>query len=92
MRKYLGMALMLAALVGPFTLAACEGEIRFYDAPYGDYHRWDGHEEHAYRMYLEEHHRGYVEFRGLNQRDQDDYWRWRHDHDDRDLDRDRGRG
>ena len=87
MRKYLGLTLLLATLVGP--LAACEGEIRFYDAPYGDYHQWNGREEHAYRLYLEERHAGYVEFRQLRQPDQDDYWRWRHTHQDADHDRDR---
>ena len=67
----------LTASVGCFTA------VRFYDEPHHDYHRWNDGEERAYHQYLAERHMEYREFRRLNQRDQDDYWRWRHDHPDR---------
>ena len=69
--------------------AACSGGvgIRIYDAPHGDYHRWDDREERAYRAYLIERDVPYQEFRKADRREQEGYWEWRHNHPDRDNDR-----
>jgi len=54
----------------------------FYD-PIGRVQvQWDDNEDRAYRRYLEERHRSYVDITVLNGRDQQDYWRWRHGHPD----------
>jgi hypothetical protein len=79
MRALLGI-LLAGALVAPSV--ACTGVVRIYDEPRRDYHRWDDREERAYRVYLGERRREYVEFRRLNRQDQDDYWEWRHAHPD----------
>jgi hypothetical protein len=89
MRKYIGLTLVLATLAVPMT--ACTGEVEFYDAPHHEYRHWDRHEEHEYRVYLEERHHEYVKFDRLNQRDQDDYWMWRRAHPDGDRGGDRTR-
>jgi|SRR5579863_687156 len=60
---------------------------RYYDESARDYHEWSDNEERAYREYLGDRHRDYVQFYLLVPRDQQDYWVWRHghpDHDDRD--------
>jgi hypothetical protein len=44
---------------------------------------WDDNEDRAYRRYLGERRRAYVDITVLNNRDQRDYWRWRHGHPDR---------
>ena len=40
------------------------------DEPRRDYHRWDAREDRAYRAWLAERHRAYIEYRRLNQHDQ----------------------
>ena len=87
MRRYLHFFLLAATLIGPS--AACTA--RIYDEPRRDYHHWDAREDRAYRAYLVERRREYVEFKRLNRRDQDEYWEWRHSHPDQDRDRDRDR-
>ena len=84
MRRYIAPLVLIAALGGA---AGCTAGVRVYDAPHGDYHRWNNREDRAYRAYLAERHREYREFRTLNRGEQEEYWRWRHDHPDRDRDR-----
>jgi len=85
MRKMAVALVLLGALVG----TGCAGSIRIYDEPRRDYHQWNRGEERSYRFYMTERHRGYVEYKRLDRRDQDDYWFWRHDHPDRDDSRGR---
>ena len=80
-------SVLLVAVLGPLT--GCAATI--YDEPRGDYHRWDRREEIAFRAYLGERRRPYVEFRRLNAGEQREYWEWRHAHPDRDRDRDHDR-
>ena len=88
MRRCIGSLLVVGALMGTVAGAVgCTGRVRIYDQPYRDYHRWDSREDRAYRAYLGEQHRGYREFRTLDSRDQEQYWRWRHAHPDGDRDR-----
>jgi hypothetical protein len=82
MRKYLTSLLLVTTLAG--STGACA--VRMYDEPRVDYHRWNGREERAYRIYLVERRREYLEFRRLDRREQEAYWAWRHSHSDRDLD------
>src|SRR3981081_3214659 len=42
-------------------------------------------EDRAYREYLREQRLQYREFRALDRRDQEEYWRWRHAHPDREY-------
>jgi hypothetical protein len=93
MPRWINSLLVVGALMGTVGGAVgCTGRVRIYDEPYRDYHRWDGREDRAYRVYLGEQRRGYREFRTLDRRDQEEYWRWRHAHPDRDRDdRDRDR-
>ena len=83
MRRVVSSLLLIGTLVGaPGCLVA--GRARIYDEPRRDYHRWDSREERAYREYLRETHRDYVEYKRLERREQEAYWAWRHDHPDRD--------
>ena len=87
MPSHLRALIVALALAGSAT--GCAAELRYYDGPNGDYHRWNHGEERAYRAYLHERREEYRDFGRLNQRDQERYWEWRHGHADRDRDRDR---
>ena len=56
---------------------------RYYDPGYKEYHGWNTNEDRAYRMYLQENHRDYVEFPKTTTTQQTEYWKWRHDHPDK---------
>jgi hypothetical protein len=75
-------SLVLVVALG--SSAACAAGIRVYDEPHRDYHRWNAHEDRAYRVYLSEQHREYREFSRLERGEQEQYWGWRHDHPDAD--------
>jgi hypothetical protein len=75
-------AAMATAVVG----SGCTAGVRFYDADYHDYHRWDDREDRAYRRYLTERQEEYREFPRLNNDEQRNYWQWRHAHGDTDND------
>jgi len=55
-------------------------ERRYYDRDRRDYHRWNGDEDRAYRIYLQEQHRDYRGFDRERQEQRRHYFRWRHDH------------
>jgi hypothetical protein len=55
---------------------------RYYDTEEKDYHVWNDQEDRAYRLYLQENHRDYVEFPKVKTTEQREYWRWRHGHPD----------
>ena len=55
---------------------------RYYDSEEKDYHQWNDQEDRAYRLYLQENHRDYVEFPKVKTTEQREYWRWRHGHPD----------
>lgn len=61
----------------------------YHDGKYNDEHRWDNHEDQAYRIYLREHHRKYIEFQRQKEADQQAYWEWRHSHPDSALEHQR---
>jgi hypothetical protein len=78
---------LAAALAAPVVIssslqAQVGVQVKVYDRDHKDYHVWDDHEDKAYRAYLGERHRDYVEYKKLNRKDQSDYWKWRHEHPD----------
>jgi len=56
---------------------------RYYDPGYKEYHSWSSNEDRAYRMYLQEQKRDYLEFPKTTVTQQTEYWKWRHDHPDK---------
>ena len=75
-----------AALVGPVVVNAEEHhekrEKRYHDRDGRDYHRWNDHEDRAYRVYLGEQHREYLDFGRVREPQRREYFRWRHTHPD----------
>jgi hypothetical protein len=55
---------------------------RYYDSEEKDYHSWSPTEDRAYRVYLGEVHRDYVEFPKVKVVEQREYFKWRHGHPD----------
>jgi hypothetical protein len=76
--------LLSAALIAPLAVRADDDhhEQRYYDRQGRDYHVWNNNEDHAYRVYLQEQHRDYREFRVVKRGQQAEYFRWRHVHPD----------
>ncbi len=67
---------------------------RVYDRAHHDYHAWNNDEDDAYRRWYGQTYNGrdYKDYRKLNKKQQEAYWKWRHDNDrDRDRDRDHDR-
>src|SRR5258706_11583556 len=87
-------ALLCGALLAPAGLKAQEERKtttttttttetqRYYDPDEKDYHEWGTSEDRAYRVYLEEKHRDYVEFPKVKEKDRKEYYKWRHGHPD----------
>jgi hypothetical protein len=79
------------------SMAATGCAVRYYDADHRDYHRWDGDEDRAYRIYWNQNRARdpYRDYGRLNPGEQREYWNWRHGHPDegraRGNDRDRDR-
>jgi len=86
--RVIGTIFLAAAIVAPAAVVANAQEgnvqVRVYDRDHRDYHNWDDREDHAYRRYLVENRREYVEYNGQRERDQRNYWKWRHKHPDHD--------
>jgi len=77
-----------ALLASTFLIAAvgsgCSARVRIYDEYHSDYHRWDRHEDGAYRRYWDERHEQYRDYDKLDKDEQKNYWNWRHEHQDSD--------
>ena len=69
------------ALLGALALgnAGCVAAVRVYDPLYGDYHYWNGDEEASFRVFLNERHEPYRDFRHLDRDRQQAYWKWHHE-------------
>ena len=77
--------LLGAALIVPVAVRAAgdgDHDRQYYDRDGHDYHRWDDHEDRAYRVYLGEQHQQYREFRKVKRVHQREYFKWRHEHPD----------
>jgi len=96
----LGSSLLLsAALLVPIAMRAQDRDHdrddrnqRVYYRAHHDYHAWNNDEDEAYRRWYGQTYNGrqYREYRKLNKKQQQAYWKWRHDN-DRDHDRDHDR-
>jgi hypothetical protein len=78
-----GGLLLSGAIMAPVAARAEDRdrhEIRYYDRDGRDYHAWNGDEDRAYRVYLQENHRNYREFRRVKYYQRRQYFRWRHEH------------
>jgi hypothetical protein len=90
--RILNGLLLGIALVAPVALRADEKTTttttttttskRYYDTTEKDYHVWSKDEDRAYRLYLGEVHRDYVEFPKVKVVEQREYFKWRHGHPD----------
>ena len=88
MPRFFHAAVLSAALLAPVALAptalrAEDHKARTYhDKEHNDDHQWNDHEDRAYRIWVKENHRKYVEFARLRDEDRESYWAWRHRHSD----------
>jgi len=85
MLRFFNTVLLAAALTTSIAIAptALRADDRVYhDKQYNEDHHWDSHEDRAYRMWVKENHRKYVDFAKLREEDRQAYWAWRHDHSD----------
>jgi hypothetical protein len=89
--RMLSGALLGIALIAPVALRAADEkktttttttETRYFDPDEKDYHEWTTQEDRAYRFYLGEVHRDYVEFPKVKVTEQREYFKWRHGHPD----------
>jgi hypothetical protein len=90
MKKLLATLALSAAILAPGMAIAQDhhgdrdhhDDRGFYDKHHKDYHKWNDHEDRAWRIYEEQHHRKYEDFSRARERDQQAYWGWRHNHSD----------
>lgn len=97
--RFTNSVLLSAALIAPLAVRAQDRDHdrddrnqRVYDSSHRDYHNWNGDEDQAYRQWYGNTYNGrqYRDYRKLNKKQQQAYWKWRHDNDrDKDHDRDR---
>jgi hypothetical protein len=90
--RILNGLLLGIALIAPVALLADDEKTtttttttttkRYYDTNEKDYHVWTTTEDRAYRVYLGEVHRDYVEFPKVKVVEQREYFKWRHGHPD----------
>jgi hypothetical protein len=83
--RFLNTVMLGAALTIPvvMTTNVLRADDRVYhDAARNEDHHWDAHEARAYRIWVKEQHRKYVDFAKLREEDRQAYWAWRHDHSD----------
>lgn len=77
------LLLLVAPLlfVASATIAGCNGEVRYYDGYYHDYHPWNNGEVVYYNRWETETHHPHMEFKARSDEDKHAYWDWRHSHD-----------
>jgi hypothetical protein len=80
--EYLRALLLAAAIAVPVVTTGCvvHARARVYDPYDHDYHRWNGHEQHAYRQYWRDRSEQYRDYDQLNDAQKREYWEWRHHH------------
>ena len=80
--RFLSSALLGAALLIPVAITPTLQAQTYHDRAHNDDHQWNAHEDRAYRIWVKENHRKYVEFARLRDEDRESYWAWRHNHSD----------
>lgn len=83
-KRLMTSALLSAALSLPLVMMpTLQAEDQHYhDKAHNDDHVWNNHEDQAYRIWVKDNHRKYVDFAKLHDKDRESYWAWRHDHSD----------
>jgi hypothetical protein len=76
----LSAGLTIPIAVAPTPLLAQDHT--YHDRAHNDDHQWNAHEDQAYRIWVKQNHRKYVDFARLKENDQQAYWAWRHEHSD----------
>ena len=71
----------LAVSLSP-AVAAERDKRSYHDSRANDEHRWDAHEDKAYRIWEKENRHKHRDFSKLRAEDQEGYWAWRHQHSD----------
>ena len=75
-----------ATLAVSLLIFACNSappaETVVVDRDHNDSHRWDDHENQAWRRFLSEKSRQDHEFTKADKNEQSEYWNWRHSHPD----------
>lgn len=90
LNRYISLLVLATAAAAPTAIMAAPKpqdasvQVRVYDRDHRDYHNWDDREDRAYRRYLVERRRTYLEYHKQHYRVQKHYWNWRHSHPDRD--------
>jgi hypothetical protein len=69
-----------AGLIATASLGACSHNRDIYDSGFNDHHRWDSHEEAAYRRWEVERQMQHADYSRRSADDQRSYWAWRHQH------------
>jgi hypothetical protein len=64
---------------------AADHDRKYHDGKYNQEHEWNTNEDHAYRVWVKEHHRKYRDFSKIKEEERQSYWEWRHDHPDAEL-------
>jgi hypothetical protein len=76
--RSLQTALLAAALALPVAMTTTSvlraDDRTYHDAARNEDHKWDSHEDKAYRMWVKEQHRKNVDFAKLKAEDQQAYW------------------
>jgi hypothetical protein len=80
--RFMASLLLTGALVAPVAVVASPAAQDVYDREHKDHHKWDDHENEAWRRFLAENHRKEHEFAKANRHEQQEYWNWRHGHPD----------
>lgn len=76
------MPLVVTLLASTVAVAACAPHRNVYDSTYNDNHRWDRHEEAAYRRWEADRQLRDIEYQQRALAEQKAYWEWRHNHPD----------
>ena len=85
MPRFLNSLLLGAALLAPIALTPSQlraDDRKYHDAARNEDHVWNAHEDKAYRIWVKDNHRKYVNFGNSKNRTKSAYWAWRHDHND----------
>jgi Ni/Co efflux regulator RcnB len=84
MKNLMATLVLSAAILAPRMAVAQDhhDDRMYHDNHHKDDHHWNDHEDRAWRIYREQHHRKYVSFEEAKERDRQDYWAWRHNHSD----------
>ena len=82
MNRFLTNVLFGTVLLIPVTIPVALQAQTYHDAQHNDDHEWNPHEDQAYRIWVKQNHRKYVDFAKIKEEDRQSYWAWRHEHSD----------